>query len=92
MLGTMGRRRAQALALIVSNVRSVMCGLAETYPMVEILNSQKNSEMQLSISASDGSIVPLAYTIIPLVNGSQAFQGVKQMNPSTSLFNLSPMC
>ncbi|ROW06486.1 hypothetical protein VMCG_04300 [Cytospora schulzeri] len=76
----MGRRHAYALALVLANVRIVMCGLAETYTMMEVYSWQKESEMQLSILASNGVIVPLTYTVIPLttnlgLNESQVSRG-----------------
>lgn len=87
MLGMMGRRYAYALALATANVKSVICGLAETYTMMEVYSWQKTSEMQLSIS--NGVIMPLTYTVIPLttnlgLNESQVSRGVSY-KISTSL-------
>lgn len=90
MLNSLGHRHAQALALIVANAKSAMCGLAETYAMVSVLDSQRASEMELSISASVPDMMPYTYSIIPLetalgLNDSQNTRGVNHMNPSLSL-------
>lgn len=69
-----------AAVLAATNVFSVaFAGLAETYTMTELLDWQKQSEMQLTISATDGD-VPLIYTVIPLtsdlgLNESQTDRG-----------------
>lgn len=80
MMGKMRRIHAYALALALSHVSSVVCGLAETYTMMEVYSWQKDSEMQLSISESNGVIVPLTYTVVPLttnlgLNESQVSRG-----------------
>lgn len=83
-MGKMRRNHAYAVALVLSHVNSVVCGLAETYTMMEVYSWQKDSEMQLSISESNGVIVPLTYTVIPLttnlgLNESQVSRGVSHM-------------
>lgn len=55
--------------LAAANIISVAnADLAETYTMTEVLDWQKQSEMQMAISATDGDIVPLIYTVIPLTS------------------------
>lgn len=93
MLGKTGRRRVQAMALVLANIRAVVCGPADTYTMIGILNSEKDSEMRLSISASDEGSSPASYTVIPLtanlgLNDSQIVQGVMVMTVSISLSSL----
>ncbi|KUI60672.1 E3 ubiquitin-protein ligase RNF13 [Cytospora mali] len=81
MLGRMSLCRAQALALVVAYVvRSVVGDMADTYPVTHVYDWQKDSEMQLAISASDGLTGPETYTVIPLttelgLNKSQASRG-----------------
>lgn len=81
MLGKMGRRHAYAMALAIANVKFVVCDLAEMYTTIEVYSWQKASEMQLSILESNGLMVPLTYTVIPLttsmgLNESQVSRGV----------------
>lgn len=77
----MGRFPTLMVAITAANVFSVAyADLAETYTMTEVLDWQRDSEMQLAISATDGDIVPLTYTVIPLttdlgLNESQTDRG-----------------
>lgn len=77
----MSRLSTLTAVLAAANVCSVAyADLAETYTMTEVLDWQKQSEMQLAISATDGDIVPLIYTVIPLtsdlgLNESQTDRG-----------------
>lgn len=77
----MGRFSTLMAALAAANVFLVAyADLAETYTMTEVLDWQRQSEMQLAISATDGDIVPLTYTVIPLttdlgLNESQTDRG-----------------
>lgn len=77
----MARFSTLMVALAAANVVSVAyADLAETYTMTEVLDWQRDSEMQLGISATDGDIVPLTYTVLPLtsdlgLNESQTDRG-----------------
>lgn len=77
----MGRFSTLMAALAAANVFLVAyADLAETYTMTEVLDWQRESEMQLAISATDGDIVPLTYTVLPLttdlgLNESQTDRG-----------------
>lgn len=81
-MGAIRRHRAFAAALAFANALSMVCAdLAQTYPMSEVLDWEKNSEMQMSVSGADGDIVPFLYTVIPLttdlgLNESQTDRGV----------------
>lgn len=66
---------------LASTLSIVSADLAETYTMTKVLDWQRDSEMQLLISAQDGNIVPLPYTVIPLtsnlgLNESDVTRGV----------------
>lgn len=73
--------RTAALALALANVLSTVCAdLAEIFPMTARA-WQVDSEIQMAVSASDGDVVPLLYTVIPLttdlgLNQTQADRGV----------------
>lgn len=77
----MARFSTLMVALAALDVVSVaLADLAETYTMTEVLDWQRSSEMQLSISATDGDIMPLTYTVLPLttdlgLNESQTDRG-----------------
>lgn len=68
-------------AFVVASVVSTVCaGLAETYPMSEVLDWEIDSQMQLSLT-SDGDLLPILYAVIPLtadlgLNESQTNRGV----------------
>lgn len=76
----MGGHWAVVLSLAVASVRCAESEMAGTHTMQNVLDWQRNSEMQLLISASDGDPVPLAFTVIPLttnlgLNESQLVRG-----------------
>lgn len=80
--GTMIWSRTCALALaFASRLATVCADLAETYPVPAARDWEVNSAMQMSVSASEGDVVPLFYAVIPLtttlgLNQSQISRGV----------------
>lgn len=75
----MGGHWAFVLSLAVACVRA-QSEMAGTHTMPDVLDWQRNSEMQLLIRASDQDPVPLTYTVIPLttnlgLNESQPVRG-----------------
>lgn len=78
-------------AFVMASVVSTVCaGLAETYPMSEVLDWEIDSQMQLSVT-SDGDLLPILYAVIPLtadlgLNESQTDRGVSEV--VFSLFGL----
>lgn len=81
-MGATRRHRAFAAALALANALSMVCAdLAQTYTMSEVLDWERSSEMQMSVSGADGDIIPFLYTVIPLttdlgLNESQTDRGV----------------
>lgn len=78
----MGRFSPLVVALAAAaNIFSVaLADLAETYTMTEVLDWQRESEVQLSISATDEDFGALTYTVLPLttdlgLNESQTDRG-----------------
>ncbi|POS69216.1 RING-7 protein [Diaporthe helianthi] len=77
----MGGHWALAVPLAIAGVRCAESEMAGTHTMQHVLDWQRNSEMQLLISASELDPVPLTYTVIPLttnlgLNESQLVRGV----------------
>lgn len=65
----MGHYSAFTVAFAIANVLSgAFADDADTFSMTNVEVWQRDSEMQLSISANDGDIVPLTYTVIPLTS------------------------
>lgn len=77
-----GRPRGLSAALAFANVLSMACAdLAQTYPMSEVLDWERASQMQMSVSGADGDVIPFLYAVIPLttdlgLNESQTDRGV----------------
>lgn len=93
-----GQPRALAAALAFANVLSMACAdLAQTYPMSEVLDWERASQMQMSVSGADGDVIPFLYAVIPLttdlgLNESQTDRGVGTLaSPAKSPRPLPPL-
>lgn len=91
-MGAMDRHRVFAVALAFASVLSTaFADLASTYPMSELLDWERESQMQMSISGADGDVVPFIYSVVPLtgsdlgLNDTQRDGGVSAHEPTSSL-------